>query len=113
MKCPLTPSLSPSEGERVPEGRVKGPSNSSPGQTLMERGSAPDIIAPFFQPPPEFVANFGSYRSPLLFDDGTSARTAADWPRRRKEILDTWQGLMGPWPAVLEKHRWPECHHRS
>ncbi len=60
-------------------------------------------IAPFFQPPTEFADKFGPYRSPLLLDDGTRGRSAADWPRRRKEILDTWHSLMGPWPAVLEK----------
>jgi hypothetical protein len=60
-------------------------------------------IAPFFQPPAEYQNELGSYRSPLLFNDGRKVRSAAEWPRRRKEILDTWHGLMGPWPAVLEK----------
>jgi hypothetical protein len=60
-------------------------------------------IAPFFQPPPEFAGKLGSYRSPLLFNDGTCVQSPADWPRRHKEIMDTWHGLMGPWPAVLEK----------
>ncbi|HLW68308.1 MAG TPA: prolyl oligopeptidase family serine peptidase, partial [Gemmataceae bacterium] len=35
--------------------------------------------------------------------DGTAVKSAADWPRRRKEILDTWTDLMGPWPKVIEK----------
>jgi hypothetical protein len=60
-------------------------------------------ISPFFHPPTEFADKFGSYRSPLLFNDGTKVQTKADWTRRRHEIFDTWQGLMGPWPAVLEK----------
>src|SRR5215470_8715887 len=60
-------------------------------------------IAPFFQPPPEFADKLGQYRSPLLFNDGSPVRTAADWPRRRQEILQTWHGLMGSWPAVLDK----------
>jgi hypothetical protein len=60
-------------------------------------------IAPFFQPPPDFAEKFGNYRSPLLLNDGSRVRSLADWPRRRKEILDTWHGLMGSWPAVLEK----------
>ncbi len=59
-------------------------------------------IAPYFQPPPEFKGKLGTYRSPLLFNDGTRVHLAADWPRHRQEILDTWQGLMGPWPPVLE-----------
>jgi hypothetical protein len=61
-------------------------------------------IAPFFRPP-EGAAKSGPYRSPLMFNDGTMVRSAADWPRRRQEILDTWHGLMGPWPAVLERPR--------
>jgi Prolyl oligopeptidase family len=59
-------------------------------------------IAPFFQPPPEFAGKLGAYRSPLLFDDGTPVRTSADWPRRREEILKTWNGLMGSWPPVID-----------
>lgn len=60
-------------------------------------------IEPFFHPPAEFANQFGTYRSPLLFNDGTRVQTAADWPRRRQEIADTWNALMGPWPAVIEK----------
>src|SRR5262245_1678987 len=60
-------------------------------------------IAPFFQPPAEFAGKFSDYRSPLLFNDGTRVTSAPDWPRRRKELLETWHGLMGPWPAVIEK----------
>jgi hypothetical protein len=60
-------------------------------------------IAPSFQSPPELAGKFGNYRSPLTFNDVTQARTPADWSRRRQEILDTWNGLMGPWPDVLEK----------
>jgi dienelactone hydrolase len=57
----------------------------------------------FFQPPPEFTNQFGSYRSPLRFADGTKVRSAADWPRRRTEILKEWNELMGPWPSVLKQ----------
>ncbi|MFL5339803.1 MAG: dienelactone hydrolase family protein [Gemmataceae bacterium] len=60
-------------------------------------------IAPYFRPPAEFAEQFGAYRSPLLFADGSKVQSAADWPRRRKEILDTWNGLMGSWPPVLDK----------
>src|SRR5262249_39175868 len=59
--------------------------------------------APFWRPPVEFADQFGAYRSPLQFDDGTQVKTAADWPRRRKEIADAWHKLMGPWPPLLEK----------
>ncbi|HEV3144046.1 MAG TPA: prolyl oligopeptidase family serine peptidase, partial [Gemmataceae bacterium] len=60
-------------------------------------------IEPYFQPPAEFAGKLGSYRSPLLFNDGSKVQTPADWPLRRKEILDTWIDLMGSWPKVIEK----------
>jgi Prolyl oligopeptidase family len=60
-------------------------------------------LAPFFQPPAKYAGDLGTYRSPLLFDDGKPVRTAADWQKRRQEILQTWHGLMGPWPALIEK----------
>lgn len=63
----------------------------------------PKSIAPFFQSPKAFAGDFGAYRSPLLFDDGTKAKTAEDWKRRRKEILQTWNDAMGPWPALIAK----------
>jgi hypothetical protein len=60
-------------------------------------------IAPFFQPPPEYARQFRAYRSPLVFHDGTPVKTAAEWGRRREEILTQWHELMGPWPAVIER----------
>jgi dienelactone hydrolase len=63
----------------------------------------PPAKAPYFKPPAEFAGDFGNYRSPLKFDDGTAVRTPEDWQKRRKEILSYWHGLMGEWPALLEK----------
>jgi len=60
------------------------------------------IFAPS-QPPMEFKGKLGEFRSPLIFDDGTRVTKAADWPRRREEILRYWHRVMGPWPAVLTK----------
>lgn len=60
-------------------------------------------IAPFFQPPKQFVGDLGDYKSPLVFDDGGKVKTAADWRRRRGEILKAWHKEMGAWPAVLAK----------
>ena len=63
----------------------------------------PPEIAPFFKPPAEFAQDLGTYRSPLLFADGSKVQTPADWARRRAEILAEWHGIMGAWPAVIEK----------
>lgn len=66
-------------------------------------GELPPALAPHFRPPPEFANDLGTYRSPLLFNDGTKVTDAAGWGRRRKEILKAWHDLMGPWPEVIAK----------
>jgi dienelactone hydrolase len=58
-------------------------------------------IEPFFTPPAEFQGQLAKSRSPLLFNDGSTVKSPDDWKRRRKEILDDWHKLMGPWPALL------------
>jgi gamma-glutamyltranspeptidase/glutathione hydrolase len=60
-------------------------------------------LEPFAKPPEEFAGKFGSYRSPLKFADGSSVRSAADWPKRRDELLATWHERLGPWPPLVEK----------
>lgn len=60
-------------------------------------------LEPFAQPPEEFAGKFGPYRSPLLFADGSSVKTAADWARRRAEILKTWHKRLGAWPPLVER----------
>ena len=66
-------------------------------------GEVPEKILPLFKPSPEFVDDFGTYRSPLVFNDGTTVVTPADWSRRRREIILTWEGFIGSWPALIEK----------
>ncbi|HYT87751.1 MAG TPA: prolyl oligopeptidase family serine peptidase [Gemmataceae bacterium] len=63
----------------------------------------PERLAPFFRPPPQFANDFGSYKSPLKFADGTPVKSAADWPKRRQEILKTWHHALGQWPPLVEK----------
>jgi dienelactone hydrolase len=60
-------------------------------------------IAPFVQPPADYAGQFGAYRSPLEFADGTRVETPADWDRRRQEILETWHRRLGAWPALVER----------
>ena len=75
------------------------------GGLLIARAepAPPPEIAPFFKPPAAFAQDLGTYRSPLLFADGSKVQTPADWARRRAEILAEWHGIMGAWPAVIEK----------
>lgn len=63
----------------------------------------PEKLAPFFRPPPGLAQDFGKYKSPLLFADGSIVKTGADWQKRRQEILKNWHNLMGPWPPVIAK----------
>jgi dienelactone hydrolase len=60
-------------------------------------------LEPYAQPPEEFAGKFGSYRSPLKFADGTIAKNAEDWARRRDEIEKLWHKRLGPWPPMVAK----------
>ncbi|HEV7330836.1 MAG TPA: alpha/beta hydrolase family protein [Flavisolibacter sp.] len=62
-------------------------------------------LAPFFSPPEVYKDSFGTYRSPLLFNDGRLVKTAADWRERRKEMLAQWHNMMGEWPPLLENQK--------
>ncbi|HNS22263.1 MAG TPA: prolyl oligopeptidase family serine peptidase [Sedimentisphaerales bacterium] len=70
---------------------------------LLAAGGVPGVLRPSFAPPAEFANDLGSYRSPLLFDDGTPVRTAPDWSRRRDQILAAWRNLLGDWPPLIER----------
>ena len=61
--------------------------------------------ASIFIPPEEWRGKLGRYRSPLIFNDGSRAKTPADWTRRRTEIRSDWMKLMGAWPALITKPR--------
>lgn len=63
----------------------------------------PDQLAGFFTPPDQYTQQFGEYRSPLKFADGSPVRSAEDWRARRAEIVDHWQETMGRWPKLLER----------
>lgn len=57
----------------------------------------------YTQPPAEFAGQYGPYRSPLKFADGTPVKSTEDWSRRRREILELWTKRLGPWPAQIER----------
>jgi hypothetical protein len=63
----------------------------------------PRQLASFFKPPDAFAGQWGVYRSPLKFADGREVTSAAEWSKRRQEILKTWHEIMGPWPDLIEK----------
>jgi hypothetical protein len=62
-------------------------------------------ISPFFSPPDNFMEQYGDYRSPLKFYNGQEVRSPGDWKLRRKEILDRWNEMMGPWPPLIKKQK--------
>lgn len=51
--------------------------------------------------PVDFQDDFGDYRSPLEFADGSKVKTPDDWQRRRGEILAEWESLLGKWPDLI------------
>ena len=61
-----------------------------------------DKISTYFSPPDAYEGNYGKYRSPLIFSNGDSVRSKAEWNERRKEILDFWHQQMGEWPDLLK-----------
>lgn len=75
--------------------------------TAADQPSSPEALwkklEPFARPPEEFAGKLGSYRSPLKFADVDLAKTAADWARRRDEILKTWHKRLGPWPPLVDR----------
>ncbi|MBV9471080.1 MAG: hypothetical protein JO316_06240 [Abitibacteriaceae bacterium] len=60
----------------------------------------------YFLPPDELQDEFGAFRSPLLWDNGSRISRPEEWPLRRQEILDYWHRVMGAWPPLLEN---PAC----
>jgi dienelactone hydrolase len=86
--------------------------------SMTSQSQAADIpanIRPFFAPPAQYANDFGSYKSPLLFEDGTPVKTPSDWQKRRAEILATWHSLLGDWPPLLDKPKvqYLEQQHRD
>ena len=62
-------------------------------------------ISPAFTPPAEFKDKYGDYRSPLKFYDGRQVNTPKEWKKRRTEILDRWNGMMGKWPRLIKNQK--------
>lgn len=83
------------------------------GHTLVANGSSDPSaeksatsdywsrIAPYFTPPLEWQGAGGDYRSPLEFADGTRVQSAEGWDRRRAEIRNEWETMLGKWPALI------------
>lgn len=64
-----------------------------------------DKIAPYFSVPDQYKGDFGSYRSPLRFYNREEVESPADWKRRRAEILNRWNEMMGEWPAIIKDQK--------
>ncbi len=77
--------------------------SSAKAQEGKQRGAAWQRIEKYFVAPAKWRGDFGGYRSPLLFEDGSRVLTPADWQRRRKEIVSHWNRLLGEWPPLITK----------
>ena len=63
------------------------------------------VIRGAFEVPSEWQGKFGTYRSPMKFNDGRMVKDAVDWKLRRNELLTDWQGYLGTWPALITDPR--------
>jgi hypothetical protein len=69
--------------------------------SLQPKADPWNTIAPYFSPPEKFAGDYGDYRSPLKFNDGSTVRTKEDWKKRRAEIYQQWTELLGEWPPLI------------
>ncbi|QEH35942.1 Alpha/beta hydrolase family protein [Aquisphaera giovannonii] len=81
---------------------ISGAMSRGEGQEKIP-GDVPETLASAFRPPDAFRDDLGTYRSPLLRDDGRPVRDAGEWRKRREEILEAWHGFMGAWPPLIER----------
>jgi len=61
----------------------------------------PPLLESCTEPPERFAGDYGDYRSPLRFENGRRVTSPEQWPERRAEIVDTWTGHLGEWPALI------------
>lgn len=81
---------------------LAGCTAAAPG---TERSLSRRLLDSCSKPPEAYRDTYGEYRSPLLFYNGDSVRTAADWERRRAEIRARWDSLLGAWPPLITGQR--------
>ena len=62
-------------------------------------------IAPYFTPPDSFQNNYGDFRSPLKFYNGKNVKTRKGWKKRRKEIAERWNDMLGAWPELVKDQK--------
>jgi len=77
----------------------------SGGPSVQKASDIWKEIVQYFSPPEEFKDQYGEYRSPLKFYDGRQVKTPEDWQKRRTEILDRWNELMGKWPPLIKNQK--------
>ncbi len=75
------------------------------GKKDIEAQKLWEKISPAFTPPAEFKDKYGDYRSPLKFYDGRSVNTPKEWRKRRVEILERWNSMMGKWPPFIKNQK--------
>src|SRR5262245_17165913 len=77
--------------------------SAATGEEASPREALGRRLEPYVEPPQEFVGKLGDYRSPLKFAEGGQVKSADDWAKRRKEILELWHRRLGAWPPLVER----------
>ncbi|MCR9292732.1 MAG: prolyl oligopeptidase family serine peptidase [bacterium] len=68
---------------------------------IQHQEAAWQQIESYFQPPAEWEGKLEGYTSPLVFQDGRTVENQDAWEQRRNEILQSWHGMLGPWPELI------------
>ncbi len=75
--------------------------STQPRESAVPTDGIWHTISPYFNPPNDLRDNYGDFRSPLIFYNGTTVLNSGDWGARRQEILDQWHEMMGTWPDLI------------
>ncbi len=63
----------------------------------------PTDLASHFKTPSKWKNQYGTYRSPLIKEDGTFVSTNQEWQIQRTKIKDWWMQKLGTWPPIITK----------
>ena len=74
---------------------------AQPSASRSANEDASKSLQSCFQVPEAWRNSYGEYKSLLIFEDGTRVTAADQWPRRRAEILASWDRLLGKWPPLI------------
>jgi hypothetical protein len=71
--------------------------------TFAQKSALYEALQPYFYAPDSLRADFGNFRSPLIFNNGQKVKTPKQWENRKQEIKADWENYLGKWPELDKK----------